>query len=175
MRIVIVLGLGLVVLAVSFLAPIAVAAHTTQQVTPYDPIEEYLRPGNPLPRINSCNWDNIASGNEDGTISCHTSQKSGQSIWFSYNVRTQRIVHASIATKDITVGELMLVWGEPLGQLRQGNGQYIYWRDRYAYFITRSFDPTNRVAFVAYHSRPMKCRPWLGFINRHKAALESAC
>src|SRR5688572_19542877 len=132
MRIVIVLGSGLVVLAVSFLAPMAVAAHTTSQVAFYDPIEEYLQPGNPLPQINSCNWDNIASGNEDDTISCHTSQSTGQAVWFSYNVRSQRIVHASIAAKNITVGELMLAWGEPSGQLRQGNGQYIYWPDRYA-------------------------------------------
>jgi hypothetical protein len=77
-------------------------------------------------------------------------------------VRTYLGVYSS----GLTVGDLILNWGEPSGAAYHWYTVWLYWPDRYAYILGQ-FTPNSRVGMVVYAKTvTTSYGPWQGYRNQ---------
>jgi hypothetical protein len=68
--------------------------------------------------------------------------------------------------QDLTIGDLILAWGEPTGQTRYGYSADVYWGTRSAFVSsTPGFSPFSTVYFVTYRAELEQAGPWRGFVS----------
>lgn len=83
---------------------------------------------------------------------------------FSLNPKT-RIIQRTVLwmqLSSLTIGRLILIWGQPTGFRRSGLLVRVYWPRRYVYVIDRRFRPESQVRLVVW-SDEAGGDPWQGF------------
>jgi hypothetical protein len=116
-----------------------------------------LRPGSVWPRQSdaSCAWYYYMGG----PVSCHQGE-----FYFTYDPRSSVIEHTAwiLPNQELTIGRLVLTWGQPVGIRQSGWLVSVYWPGRYVYVVGRSFMPDNWVDVVVWSTND-SADPWQGF------------
>jgi hypothetical protein len=102
-------------------------------------------------------WSRVAS--------CTMEGQDGLRYYVSYDTKDHTITRVSkwISDWDVTIGELILAWGQPIGN----DLAVVSWGNRTAFALgDNGLSPTDKVYFVSYYLNPTKEAPWTGFINR---------
>src|SRR5437762_5886729 len=85
-------------------------------------------PGSPLPDDSDCEWHMY----EDHLRFCRAHAYGW--LYFTYDTRARIIDHVtSEAPDNLTIGDLMLIWGIPTGTDQNRWGVYAYWGSRSAF------------------------------------------
>lgn len=80
-------------------------------------------------------------------------------------VRTVQHVSKWIRESGITLGDLILRWGTPIGT----HGSFVVWPNRGAFVVTRAgFSPNDAVYFLTYGGDQKSLDAWTGF-SREKS------
>jgi hypothetical protein len=125
------------------------------------PDQQYM-PGNPVPPGSYRDWQYAISY----TQYCVARQIPGENVTFDVSRRKNLITHTSVTSGKLTVGDLMLAWGQPTGYARNGFVFEVYWGTRSAYVVAKALSPYSPVVFVAYDLELQYQLPWQGLINR---------
>ena len=84
--------------------------------------------------------------------------------YVSYNTRASVITRVSkwVSDSDITIGDLILAWGQPLAT----DYSVLSWGNRTAFALGGAgLTPFDKVYFVSYTLTPSGDEPWRGFVN----------
>ncbi len=132
--------------------------------TDYQPIASEWLPGNPLPPNTCCCYKHLY---EQSELTCRIERIRDSIVWLDYDQRLRVISRSNIYDMNITVGDLILAWGTPLGYLQVGNNHYLFWTGRFAEAIDPSFTPASKVHLVQYNSKAddSDYTAWKGFTN----------
>jgi hypothetical protein len=125
-------------------------------------LDSAFMPGNPVPPHSYCDWRLAVTD----TRFCVAPPLAGERISFDVDRYKGTIVRTSLSGRRLTVGELMLAWGQPSGYLKRGISFQVFWQDRSAYLVTSSLSPHSRVLFLSYDLQRGSQFPWRGLINR---------
>jgi hypothetical protein len=118
-------------------------------------------PGSLIPRDANCDWSMVT----EYRLFCHVNND-GVPIHFNYDMRRGVVISVSVETGEITVGELILAWGEPTGYTKSGTAVQLYWGVRSVYLMSRVFTPSARAGYVFYTREPNRSQPWRGFVTQ---------
>lgn len=129
--------------------------------TSYQPIEDAYMPGNLYFSAESCNWQHHLR--EKNRVVCQKRIDFDRRMWITTNPNNARIISVGVGVDDITIGELLIIWGLPMGYTHQGSLIYLYWPGRYVFLVTPAFTPRAAVNYVGYTTEPMTYQPWRGF------------
>lgn len=90
-------------------------------------------------------------------------------IWLTLDYHAHTIMYSSIwlYERGLTAGDLVELYGLPLGTTRYGSSLDLVWQDRTAYVQTwqSGFSPLSRVYLVRYAGTDDKYTPWHGWQN----------
>ena len=135
---------------------------TSRSATLPPPIDVPARymPGSPLPDDGDCEWHmyedqmRFCRGHADGWL------------FFTYDMRARVIDHVTTENPgELTIGDLMLMWGIPSGIDQNRWGVYVYWGSRSAFVNGPRFGPQSRVAFITYRLQAYPQSTWRGFAH----------
>ena len=111
--------------------------------------------------------------NVPGDGRCFTSisqsvDQPGKTIYLTVDLASGQIVQTVIPENGYSIGDLITIWGTPIGVQQSGKGTTVYWSSRSAYVIACPFRPGSRVAWLTYFTTPIETQPWRGFRNRNR-------
>jgi hypothetical protein len=120
------------------------------------------RPGEAMPPDAYCDWHYY----DYQYMSCHTRGSNGGWTSFIYDVRLRAISYTSRAVADdLTIGNLAIAWGTPIGADLSGWSKTIYWEHHSAYVWGSEFSPNSRVLYISYWLRAEARPTWRGFVS----------
>ncbi len=116
------------------------------------------QPGGPLPQFASCDYHNFYGG----IAYC----RFGDFFSASYDYTAHKIecIYHSQGFNGLTVGDLILAWGQPTGIEFSGYSTTLYWGNKLAYVsYNHKFTPSSLVTFTAWCNDQRHGSPWRGF------------
>jgi hypothetical protein len=157
--------LAVAVLWVSLFSGIGIRLASTR--TPLRPItfDPSLLPGQPLP-LGRVRCDEGWYAHYDAYGYCSlTDSTSHMYVGLTYHYPTGRIQRTSFLVRDLRIGDLLLVWGEPRGVQYTRWGVTLYWSGRSAQVFGKGFSPYSQrvlMSFFEPEEQP-RYRTWRGF------------
>jgi hypothetical protein len=150
-----------VVLSIVFLiviiAGITLPARAAERHFEDPPLQ--VMPGSHLPDGAVCNWTTYSRGD---MMYCNIALQN-KTLYFSYDLRRKVIVHTSMPVDKQTVGNLIVVWGDPTGIEHYTWSAEVQWGNRSIFVSTHPFNPTSEIYFVSYNLDLTPASPWHGF------------
>lgn len=93
-------------------------------------------------------------------ITCNTGK-----ISYSFDDKTHRIVCASTGLQNYTVGDLILIWGTPIGFRNNYGVISIFWKGKHIFTPETDFSPNSKAFYLIYQDDPIYFK-WSGFSTR---------
>jgi hypothetical protein len=121
----------------------------------------YFQPGKLVPHGVDIGWD---CDYWNSVASCTRNGEDGMRYYVSYNTRASIITRVSkwVSDSDITIGDLVLAWGQPLST----DYSVLSWGNRTAFALGGAgLTPFDKVYFVSYTLTASGDGPWRGFVN----------
>ena len=120
-----------------------------------------LMPGQPIPHYSdlSCLWHYF---NND-TFYCYL--RVDRRVMVAYDASESAIDRMWIDTPNLTIGDLILAWGQPRGVSGGYTYQYVHFTGGRAAFVDRPTSPASRVYFVKFEGPELSgpINHWKGF------------
>ncbi len=137
---------------------VMVASRTPSQPPAVDLPSAYL-PGSPIPKdVSGCHMDRDI---RRSVCSLRTSE-SGM-IYFEVDEAQRTIIQTRIWVSQVTLGQLILVWGTPTGFESRNHKTTLYWERRSAEVYSAVLKPNTPVNDVTYTLKSPVMSPWPGF------------
>jgi hypothetical protein len=140
---------------------ILIKGYRTELTTRFPDLDPRFSPGHTLPPNSYCDWQFAVADTQYCTAELDTEER----ISMDVNSKTGLITRTNVSSHGMTVGDLMLIWGEPSGYSRSGIVFQVYWQNRSVYITTSALSPHSPVVFISYDlDRPQQL-PWSGLVN----------
>jgi hypothetical protein len=136
------------------------ASRTAVQPIKVEPASRFM-PGQPRPKDSFCDWHHAWGDFQY----CNEHPSTDTGLTFAFDRRRKTITYSSTYGFGLSIGELMLGWGQPSGYRSTGWAVQVYWGSRSAYLVSQKFEPQARVIFIAYELEPKESVSWKGFVT----------
>lgn len=126
-----------------------------------NPIPEKYRPGNVVNNLR-CEFSHWQ---EDEPLECYR-----DNLYFSWDYRSSITRHTGAMVDPRPIGDYMLAWGTPIGQIDMSVCRYVYWNVQgevvYVLVCGKIFGPDTPVTYVIMSEVTGPLQKWSGFTNK---------
>jgi hypothetical protein len=139
---------------------VALKTYRTDLITRFPEPDPQFMPGGAIPSSAYCDWQFALSDSRY----CFA-ESAGDHISLDVNRSSGIIDRTTVSGHGLTIGDLILTWGEPSGYSKSGIAFLVYWRNQSAYITASSLSPRTPIVFISYDLQTPQQLPWAGLIN----------
>jgi hypothetical protein len=124
-------------------------------------VPEYLMPGHPAPKQCDFQW---RAYYPSSSFYCRNTV-SNTLMYAEFSISKGTITRVSYSVANTTLGDLVVLWGEPTGFRQYSWGDIVFWGQRSVWASSGPFSPNSKVLLVSYSMDASEAHPWRGFVN----------
>jgi hypothetical protein len=90
-----------------------------------------------------------------------------EDTYIRYNLGTGRIERLAYHLHNVTLGQVIAAYGQPIGANVYSTFAYVYYKDCYVVIYAERLSPLDKVDYVAWDisAVPVSMGRWEGFVN----------